>query len=102
MWLVRPAKYAMSELVIKGKDPNNYSYEQTDSFGSWRDMRNTGLRNKFIQENKGAKEKDLPKGLRGKIKANYCPTDDTDWLTCENENYQQVVHLDAEGFLTFT
>ena len=42
----------MAKLVVKGKDPVNYSYEQTDSFGTWRDMRNTGLRNNFIKEKK--------------------------------------------------
>ena len=72
----------MLELVIKGKDPANYAYEQTDPFGSWRDMRNTGLRNKFIED-----KKDVPKNIK-EIKAQYCPEDLTDWLGCENKNYK--------------
>ena len=60
----------MSELVAKGKDPNILSYEQMDTFGSWRDMRNTGLRNQFMLKNKDAEQKDLPKNLRGKQRQN--------------------------------
>ena len=91
----------MASLKITGKEPNQ-SYEQPAAFGSWRDMQNTGLRNEFMRINKGAKEKDLPKDLRGTVKANYCPEDDTAWLTCENKACQQVVHLDADGFVTYT
>ena len=60
------------------------------------------LRNQFMLENKEAEQKDLPKNLRGKLKAKYCPKDDTDWLMSENKAYQRVVQLDAEGFLTYT
>ena len=63
---------------------------------------NTGLRNQFMLENKDAEQKDLPKNLRGKVQAKYCPKDDIDWLMSENKAYQRVVHLDAEGFLTYT
>ena len=86
----------MAKLVVKGKDPVNYSYEQTDSFGTWRDMRNTGLRNNFIKE-----KKCVPKYLK-EIKAQFCPENETEWLACENKNYKRVVHMDTQGFEFFT
>ena len=98
---MNPAKYSIASLIIKGKDPNQ-SYEQTDTFGSWRDMRNAGLRKQFMLKHPPAKDKDLPKDLRGKVKAEYCPKDETDWLLCENKAYQRVVTLDADGFVTYT
>ena len=91
----------MAWLKVTGRDPNQ-AYEQTDTFGSWRDMRNTGLRTEFMAKHKDAQEKDLPKNLRGKVKAKHCPKDETDWLLSENKTYQRVVHLDAEGFITYT
>ena len=53
LWLIKPGKYAMTKLEVKGKDPNQW-YEQTDTYGSWRDMRNTGLRNAFLLQNPNA------------------------------------------------
>ena len=95
---MKPAKYSMASLIIKGKD-RNHSYGQTDTFGSWRDMRNAGLRNEFMRKHPHAKEKDLPKDLRGNVKAIVCPRDETDWLLCENKAYQQrVVTLDADTY----
>ena len=91
----------MAKLEIKGKDPHQW-YEQMDSFSSWRDMRNTGLRNAFLLRNPTTEKKDLPKGLRGKVKAGHCPKDDTDWLLGENKAYQRVVTLDVDGFVTYT
>ena len=49
-----------------------------------------------------AEQKDLPKGLRGKVKAGHCPKDDTDWLLGENKEYKRVVTLDSDGFVTCT
>ena len=65
-------------------------------------MRKIGLRNKFLEENEGAQQKDLPKELRGEPKAPYCPNDTTDWLLGENKEYKRVVTLDSEGFVTCT
>ena len=74
---MQPGKYAIAKLEMKGKDPNHW-YQQTDTYGSWRDMRKPGWRNKFLEENEeGAK---LPKELRGEPKAQYCPKDTIDWL----------------------
>ena len=66
----------MAWLKVTGKGPNQ-SYEEPDTFGSWRDMRNTSLRKQFMFKNPDAEENDLPKDLRGKVKAKFCPEDDT-------------------------
>ena len=80
----------------KGKEEANYSYEQTDWFGSWRDMDKLRVRNEPL-----AKKRPVPKSL-AEINALYCPPKLVDWLVAANKNYKQVVHLDAEGFLTYT
>jgi hypothetical protein len=65
-------------------------------------MSNTGLRNAFLKRNPHATQKQLPKDLRGEIKAYYYPVKQTDWLLGENKAYQRVVYLDSEGFVTYT
>ena len=64
-------------------------------------MRNTGLQNAILYRNPNAEQKDLPKGLRGTVKAVYCPRDETGWLLGENKEYKRVVTLDANGFVTY-
>ena len=65
-------------------------------------MSNTGLRNAFLKKNPHATQKELPKDLRGDIKAYYYPVKQTDWLLCENKAYKRVVYLDSQGFVTYT
>ena len=65
-------------------------------------MRKTGLRNKFLQENEGAQQKNLPKDLRGEVKAQYCPKDTTDWPLGELKEYKRVATLDGDGVVTYT
>ena len=71
---------------MKGKPPNE-GYQQTDTYGSWRDMSNTGLRNGMLKINPELTQKQLPQHLRGEVKAGYCPIEQTDWLLGENKAY---------------
>ena len=85
---MKPGKCSIAKLEMKGKDPNQW-YQQTDTYGSWRDIRKTGLRNAILKRNPGAQQKDRPQELRGEPKAFICPTDTgtTDWLLGENKEY---------------
>ena len=82
--------------MVKGKEDANYSYTQADWFGSWRDMDDLRLRNELID-----KKRPIPKSL-AEIKALHCPKNQVDWRVVANKNYKQVVHLDADGCLTYT
>ena len=62
----------MTKLVMKSTPPYA-NYEQTDTYGSWRDMSNLGLRQAILEKNPKTTQKQLPKDLRGETKAYYYP-----------------------------
>ena len=95
-WLIRPAKFARTRLIRKGNEEGNFSYTQVDWFGSWRDMDNLRLRKAQLAGGmrvspmaEETKELKVPEGLQ-------------DWLDAEIRNFERRVHLDADGFLTYT
>ena len=45
---------------------------------------------------------ELPKHLRGKLKALYCPSLQTDWLLSETKAYTRTIYLDAKGAIYIT
>ena len=45
---------------------------------------------------------ELPKALRGELKALYCPSLQTDWLLSETKDYTRTIYLDAKGAISIT
>ena len=45
---------------------------------------------------------ELPKHLRGELKALYCPSLQTDWLLSETKAYTRTIYLDSKGAIYIT
>ena len=45
---------------------------------------------------------ELPKALRGELKALYCPGLQTDWLLSETKEYTRTIYLDVKGAISIT
>ena len=74
---------------------------QTDTYGSWRDMSNLGLRQAILKKNPTTTQRQLPKDLRGEIKAYYYPKEQTDWLLAPDKAYKRVIFLDSQGLVSY-
>ena len=46
--------------------------------------------------------KELPKNLRGELKALYHPTKQTDWLLAPGKDYKRTIYLDTNGSIHYT
>ena len=71
---------------------------QMDTYRSWRDM------NKLISKEellKATPSKQLPRHLRGELKALYHPTTQTDWLDAPDRDYKRTIYLDTNGSINY-
>ena len=72
-------------------------YMQTAMYSSWRDVNNLGLKQAILKTNPETTQRQLPKDLRGEVKAYYYPKKQTDWLLAPDIAYKPVIFLDSEG-----
>ena len=82
------------------------TYTQTDTYGSWRDMHNLKTKQDILADQSLDKadvpKMELPKFLKGELKALYSPKKQTDWLLSESKAYKRVIYLDAKGSISTT
>ena len=57
---------------------------------------------RFLQEKDDLPKLELPKDLRGELKALYCPSLQTDWLLSETKAYTRTIYLDSKGAISIT
>ena len=93
-WLARPGKFARTKLVVK----DHLMGHQTDTYGSWGDMNALISKEEFL---KAKPSKELPRHLRGELKALYHPTTQTDWLLAPDKDYKRAIYLDTNGSINY-
>ena len=75
---------------------------QMDTYGSWRDMNKRGLLRAILKTKPSTTQAQLPKFLRGDLKALYYPKEQTDWLLAPDKAYKRVICLDSQGLVSYT
>ena len=55
-----------------------------------------------LKRNDAQPKLELPKALRGELKALYCPGFHTDWLLSETKEYTRTIYLDVKGAISIT
>ena len=55
-----------------------------------------------LKRNDDQPKLELPKALRGELKALYCPGLHTDWLLSETKEYTRTIYLDVKGAISIT
>ena len=78
------------------------TYMQTDTYGSWRDMNNRGLLQGILETKPSTTQTQLPRFLRGDLKALYYPKEQTDWPLAPDKAYKRVIFLDSQGLVSYT
>jgi len=87
--------------VVKDHD-DKQNYMQTDTYGSWRDMHQLITKEDIVQGRSDVPKKELPRFLRGELKALYHPTKQTDWLLAPGKDYKRTIYLDTNGSIHYT
>ena len=81
-------------------------YIQTDTYGSWRDMHNLNTKKDILAQQRldeaDVPKMELPKFLKGELKALYSPKKQTDWLLSESKAYTRTIYLDHKGSISTT